>query len=848
MDERTVKKPDETGFIARLRATRYATALAIAVERIWPLILPLLLVGALFMTVSWFGLFRVMPDIIRLAVLTIFAAAALVALILPLRFRWPNVHTVDRRLESVNKLEHAPVTTQSDALSEGSGEFAAALWAEHKRRMAESLGRLESGLPNTGVPARDPYAIRAAVAILFVVAFAYSSGPNGGSPEDAFSTHIAASTVPPRVDAWATPPQYTAKAPIYLTAKANLEQGSFTVPAGSVVTIRISGGNGDEKLVLTGPDGKKSDIAPAEEANAAASNAETKTGAREFRHVLDSNARLALSGPNGIIDDWMFTAIPDTPPKIDFKGEPQHALNGTLELDYAIEDDYGAASAEARFALADKAGDDVRPLYEAPEMKLSVPRRGANSTDARTTKDLTEHPWAGSKVTVQLVATDDAGQTGSSSVKEMVLPERIFTNPLAKAVVEQRRILALDANAKTHVLNMLDAVTLRPEDTIPNLSHYLGLMTARSRLEMAKTDDDLRGVVSYMWQLARGIEDGDLSIAERRLRTAQEALKQALENGASDEEIEKLMSELREAMNEYMKELAKRALENPQMAQPMPFNGQELRRSDLDRMLDQIENLAKQGARDKAQELLSQLENMMNNLMAGQHQRQQGDSMQSQMNQQMNELGEMMRRQQELMDQTFRNQQRRQQGRQTDRGNNQGQDLQNGEGMSEQEFADALRQLQEGQGKLRERLQQFEQGLKGMGIDPGEEFGNAGESMGRAGEALGQADGEEAIGQQGQALEAMRRGAQGMMNQMQQAMQGQNGGSEEGRGDQRANRDPLGRPRATSGPDFGESVKIPDEIDVQSARRILDAIRKRLGDALSPQFEKDYLERLLQAR
>jgi hypothetical protein len=57
--------------------------------------------------------------------------------------------------------------------------------------------------------------------------------------------------------------------------------------------------------------------------------------------------------------------------------------------------------------------------------------------------------------------------------------------------------------------------------------------------------------------------------------------------------------------------------------------------------------------------------------------------------------------------------------------------------------------------------------------------------------------------------------------------------------------DPLGRPRAASGPDFGGSVKVPDQIDIQRAREILDAIRRRLGDAMSPQMEKDYLERLL---
>ena len=44
------------------------------------------------------------------------------------------------------------------------------------------------------------------------------------------------------------------------------------------------------------------------------------------------------------------------------------------------------------------------------------------------------------------------------------------------------------------------------------------------------------------------------------------------------------------------------------------------------------------------------------------------------------------------------------------------------------------------------------------------------------------------------------------------------------------------------------SVKIPDEIDVQRARQILEAIRKRLGNTLSPQIERDYLERLLEMK
>jgi hypothetical protein len=121
-----------------------------------------------------------------------------------------------------------------------------------------------------------------------------------------------------------------------------------------------------------------------------------------------------------------------------------------------------------------------------------------------------------------------------------------------------------------------------------------------------------------------------------------------------------------------------------------------------------------------------------------------------------------------------------------------------------------------------------------------------GDATGRLGE--GNADG--AVDSQGQALEALRKGAQSLAEAMQQ------GGDGDGQGDgpgQRAGRqqsggnqnDPLGRPlRGREFPD-DPSVQIPDEIDVQRVRRILEELRRRLGDMQRPQIELDYLERLL---
>src|SRR5690606_1101880 len=113
----------------------------------------------------------------------------------------------------------------------------------------------------------------------------------------------------------------------------------------------------------------------------------------------------------------------------------------------------------------------------------------------------------------------------ASEEKRLVLPERAFSNPLARAVIEQRRVLALDAHMKPRVLDMMDALLLWPEETIDNASHFLVLSSARSRLAMAGNDEALRGVVDYLWEIALAIEDGNLSAAERRLRAAQEALR-----------------------------------------------------------------------------------------------------------------------------------------------------------------------------------------------------------------------------------------------------------------------------------------------------------------------------------
>jgi hypothetical protein len=143
---------------------------------------------------------------------------------------------------------------------------------------------------------------------------------------------------------------------------------------------------------------------------------------------------------------------------------------------------------------------------------------------------------------------------------------------------------------------------------------------------------------------------------------------------------------------------------------------------------------------------------------------------------------------------------------------------------------------------LRDKLQSLIDRLRVAGGKPPEQMDKAHEAMGEAKDAIGENNLDRATQQQSLALDRLRQGAQSMAEQMMQ----QQGEMQAGKGPGNNGRDPLGRPDRSNRPDLGLSVKVPDEIDIQRAREVLDELRQRLGDPTRPPIELDYLERLLQ--
>src|SRR5262245_58597476 len=810
-------------------------------ERLWPALASIATAVGLFLALSWGGLWLWLPPMGRAIGVVALVALTIVA-VLPLIFRrMPTFADGLRRLDRTSRIPHRPATAIADELMATPADpVSVALWRAHVERAKAAAHKLRAGMPLPRVAARDPFALRALVLIAVIVTSFAAGDDRGRRILAAFDWQGVVTTLNYRVDAWVTPPTYTGRPPVTLPGVRSGEPvraaAPVAVPAGSTLVIRATGKSNLEVAVSGG-------------LTAAANTTPTPTpaGTEEHRFTITEGGSATLRGLSDTIT-WNFTAIPDRPPTIALTKEPEPQLRGSLMLAYKMEDDYGVTEAHATFKLkpsatAGTAQAAPRPLYGSPDFNLTLPQSRTKNGVGQTIKDVSEHPWAGTDVTLELLARDEAGNEGRSTPHEMRLPERIFTKPVARALIEQRHILALDANAKPRVLTALDALTIAPERFTPEASIYLGLRSIFWNLTHSRTDDQLREVVGRMWAMAVTIEDGSMSDAEAALRAAQDALRQALERGASEEEIKKLMEQLRAALDRFLQALAEEMRKNPQAARPLDRNSRQLRSQDLKSMLDRMERMARSGAKDAARRLLDELQQMLENLQMARP----GGDMDSDddMMSALDELGDMIRKQQQLRERTFREgqEQRRQRG---------GQRGQPGQPPGENSFGE----LKQGQGDLKEQLKKLLEELKKRGLampgQPGQgeldQLGRAGEAMGEAEGSLGQGNPDSAVDAQGRALEALRKGAQGLAQALQQQMGTGPGPGQPGRmGPSRAQQDtdPLGRP--LRGRDYGDdtTVKVPGEIDVQRARRILEELRRRFGESFRPQLELDYIERLL---
>ncbi len=825
--------------------------LALFIEQFWPAVLPVLMVLIGFAAVSLFGLWRTMPVWLHGLLLLGFAAGLGYSLYRAWRtLRLPRRNMALARLERDSGIRHEALRALEDELPQSVDDpETKAFWQAHRSRLREKLLQLRVALPSSDLALRDPWALRAIPVLILVLALVEGWGDIRNRFGDAltFARSPAAAAEPILAELWITPPDYTRRAPLGPAQTANSPK--IVIPEGSEALLQLQNVPVDEDglqaRVLFG-----SDAMPLEALGRGSARSDfpmTRSGEIVFA--------LGAKGDGEVIARWPVEVVPDGAPKIAFAETPGATQRGVLRIDYEASDDHGLTSVVLEFKGHQIADTTVH------ERGLSEPASLPTELKSSSFLDLTAHRLAGLPVQMTLKAQDRLDQEGRSEPLIITLPERVFTHPLAKAVIQQRKRLVTEPEetrsiaGRLSILGDSEAARQLPV-TVP-----LSLRVASSRLILGDGQPEAIGdVIDILWELALFIEDGTMSIAERELRELQQALQEAMDQGASDEELAQLMDEIERAMNEMLQEMMRQAMQNPQQMNPEMMQeidpSQMVTQRDLQEMLDKARELMKQGMMDAAREMMAQLQNMLENMQMAMSQMQQQPP--SPAEEAVSDLQRMIEMQQDLLDRSF-DMNRQMQGQQGQQGQQnqqqgQGQQGQGQEGMGEQGQGQQGQGLQSQMGRaameqdaLRRALGELMRRMGEAGMELPRSLGQAELQMRDARGALEQGQPDPAAGSQTSALDLMRQGGQAMMEQLREQLANQPGRQMTGQPmpSSRQGRDPLGRAQRNQGGFDTYGTQVPDENDLGRARDVLEELYRRSGDLSRPPSELNYIDRLL---
>lgn len=827
----------------------------------WPVMALIAVTGAALA----FGVAQALPRIALLISVAVILLAVLLALVWGLRrFHRPSRQAALARVDAA--LPGKPLSALRDHVVLGQDDPGAmALWQAHRRRMQAVAAQALAIGPDADLPRRDPFALRLAAGTALVMALLFAPADRLGQgiaalgagfrplPQDAATVLTG-----PGWEGWVQPPAYTRRPVIYLNALSEGE--GLTLPKGSTISFRLYGQDAQVHQ------------------NIGEAVAESDPAAPRF--IATQDGELTVAGRR-----FPITVTPDAAPTVSPGTAPTRRADGRLIQQFSAQDDHGVEAGLAVISLDLEAVDrrfGLEPAPEArPDLELALPLPATGQRkDVRgqLVADLARHPWANLPVTIRLQATDGIQQIGQSAPMQMILPGRRFFDPLAAALIELRRDLLWSHQNRQRSAQVLRTVVWQPEGFM-DADLAAGLRGAIARLESGPLDEkSLENMAEMLWSAAVELEDGGLSDALERMRQAQERLSEAIRNGASEDEIRRLMDELREATDAYTDMLVEQGEAPEERFDRSPRDQrQQITGSQIQEMMDEIQRLMNEGRMAEAQELLEQFNRMMENLKASEG-TEQGDGAGQRP---MNRLADTLREQQRLSDDAMRELQDQfmeggpnggSSGQQPQPPQAEQQDPSQDQPGSDAEDGDEQpRGLAERQRDLREELGRQRGLLPGQGSTQGDEaarrLDEAGRAMEQAEQALRDGDMAGAMEDQAQAIQSMREGLRALGDLMAQDGNRDQSGQQDGQSQpgmegpasdpngqrgmalpyaQQPALDPLGRSMMGQGNSLSGGDPLSDAPDPgRQARNLLDEIRRRLGERQRPAEERDYLDRLL---
>jgi uncharacterized protein (TIGR02302 family) len=861
----------------RYRRLLRLAAAALLWERLWPRLWPILGIVGAFVALALLDLLPALPPGVHALILFVLVAAFVLAVrnavigLAPVRRREAR-----NRLERDSGLSHRPLTALEDGLLAGSGDPAAqALWNRHLAQMAAAAKRLKVGLPAPGMAGIEPYGLRVVLVLVLIIGVAAAGGDAGERLWRAASPHLAVTPAKPAaIDVWVTPPAYTGQAPLFLkgpdatkdpgaSGRSPMAKEPITIPAGSAVLAQVHGIAQPPRLL----------IGDASSALAPLGAAEAGSGWRAAAEIHGGD-RLAIRAGRRTLASWPLEVVPDRPPEVQFSALPDGTAEGLLRVAYEAADDYGVEEVTAVIYRdngdAPPGGGDGDGGDDGVRLTISLANPGAPAVEGRSQHDLTFHQWAGLEVSIHLEAGDALGQIGFSAPMSIVLPERTFSHPVARAVIEQRkRLRSEDVATRESVASMLHAIGARPDRFTGDVVVSLALAVARSRLLRDQEPRAVASVRGILWDTALRIEQGTVPAAERELSEARERLQDALRSDADGDEIDMLVDELQQALDAYLQAIADEVVRQGMAGSPPMPMSQMVHGQDLQQIVEMARQLARTGARDRARGLLAELQRLVDGVRSSFNAGAEAAETLAEAQRMLSELEDLAERQEDLLNVTF--DALRQAGSDAfgypsppplpprfgypsppplpphpGAGSQPGPQAGPEAGREwggESELADEAEE-QESLGRALDDLMGRIAGLIGAAPAP---LGEAHRAMGDASAALRADRVADAVPAQTRAVEKLRAAAEATAQAMAEQLGGaggvlaiQPGGYPGGRGD------PFGRfgTEGLRGLGIGE-VEIPDGSQLRHVDEIVRELRRRAGDQDRPRLERDYIERLL---
>ncbi|MCE2573943.1 DUF4175 domain-containing protein [Komagataeibacter sp. FNDCR2] len=591
----------------RLAHARQQARRALWVERLWPLMLP----GAdAALGVGVLGLARLpqsLPDAVHTLLLAAIAAGAGYATWRAgERIRPPTAQETDRRVEQASGLSGQPLRTLYDRPANPRTPEIVFLWQRHLQRVTAELGHLRGGWPRPRLHAAGRWQVTAALGVLLAGGLLWSGGHAPSRIAAAFLPGMDdADTPAAQVNAWITMPDYAPGAPVFLDAAHT----DATIPAGAQLTVTLNGLNGHPALRMRGAQ-------------------DPALGPHDFRSLgnaswsaqatLLASGTLTLRGRGRVLTRWNLKVTPNPAPEIAWGKDPgSHDGEWRTRLPYHVSQPYGIASMHAELVMPDSPRD---------RLDVPIPLNGhPRMADDVATPDLSENPWAGEDVTARLVATSSSGVTATSAPVRLRIGARSFRNPLAKAILDIRKRIALRRENRTQ--GMRELLALGQADTM--LTHQVGLLLAltstAAMLDSEDVPDDyaITQATGRLWFLALDIEHNRHDInneqADFGVQAAQEAVRQQLEHmrqmgpagqGPDQQaELQHRMQALKDAISRKMQALAQQAMREHSAMPAIPemtARGEQ----NLGRMMQQLQDDAAGGRNADAMQKLQQMEDM----------------------------------------------------------------------------------------------------------------------------------------------------------------------------------------------------------------------------------------------